>query len=597
MRRLLKNFSVERMAMVLFISGLIMFFGVFYRHHLWQREQVQLLELTLRHIKESLSVNGGFSVFAGEFITQFFHIPVLGALLVTALLVLLQQSVKRLIVSLFGQRQLILLSWLPSLIYAILLTDQYYYVAGLAGLVIAVTGSAWYVRKVLNDPPLKRISRGLILLAAVYWLAGGAFLSCALVMIVSEVIRGYENRGALPAGASLAACLAYLLLSVVLPLIVRTFILKDTVLQAYLSEAYHAVRIFFPLPLVLVFASVPVLLVLFHFLPPVVNDSRDKREGMMVLFALAVLAAAGLISFADFSEEREMAYENYVYYEKWDRVISLAESHPPESGVQRAALNLALGMTGRLLSDMFHFRQDTSALFVPYVRRGMTPFIAGDVLYHLGLVNFAQMFAMETIESTVDARLPSRAVRRVAETYLLNGQTEIASKFYKLLNHTLFYRREAEGFQGLADDTLKISSDRRLARLRSLIPGRDFFYDQNRPDYALTSLALSNPSNRMAFEYLMAECMLRKDLDGFLRNIGLMDRFGYDHVPVPYQEAVAYILTRIENPQEGLRSLVTDASVIDRLKEYASAYNTAGTDTLKMEREFGDTYWFYLHYR
>jgi hypothetical protein len=101
----------------------------------------------------------------------------------------------------------------------------------------------------------------------------------------------------------------------------------------------------------------------------------------------------------------------------------------------------------------------------------------------------------------------------------------------------------------------------------------------------------------MAFEYLMAECMLRKDLDGFLRNIGLMDRFGYDRVPVPYQEAVAYILTRIKDPPEGLLSLVSDEEVVDRLKEYASAYNTAGTDTLKMEREFGDTYWFYLHYR
>lgn len=597
MRRLLKNFSVERMAMVLFISGLIMFFGVFYRHHLWQREQVQLLELTLLHIMESLSVNGGFSVFAGEFITQFFHIPVLGALLVTALLVLVQQSVKRLIVSLFGQRRLIVLSWIPSLVYAILLTDRYYYVAGLTGLVVAVTGSAWYVRKVLNDPPLKRISRGLILLAAVYWLAGGAFLSCAAALILSEVIRAFEKRRTLPVAALLATILAYLLFSIVLPLIARAFLIRDTVLQAYLSEAYHAVRIYFPLPLVLAFASVPMLLVLFHFLSPAVNDSRDRRKGMIVLFALAVLAAAGLISFADFSEEREMAYENFVYAEKWGRVISLAESYPPEGGVQRAALNLALGMTGRLSSDMFHYSQDTSALFVPYMRRGMTPFIAGDVLYHLGLVNFAQMFAMETIESTVDARLPSRAVRRVAETYLLNGQTEIASKFYKLLNHTLFYRREAKHFLDLADDTLKISSDRHMARLRSLIPGRDFFYDQNRMDFALTSLALSNPSNRMAFGYLMAECMLRKDLDGFLRNIGLMNRFGYDRVPVPYQEAVAYILTRIEDPPEGLRSLVTDASVIARLKEYASAYNTAGSDTLKMEREFGDTYWFYLHYR
>jgi len=95
----------------------------------------------------------------------------------------------------------------------------------------------------------------------------------------------------------------------------------------------------------------------------------------------------------------------------------------------------------------------------------------------------------------------------------------------------------------------------------------------------------------------MADCMLRKDFDAFLRNIGLMDRFGYVQVPLPYQEAVAYILTRIENPPATLSSLVTEESVVSRLREYADAYVTAGSDTLKMKREFGDTYWFYLHYR
>ena len=254
-------------------------------------------------------------------------------------------------------------------------------------------------------------------------------------------------------------------------------------------------------------------------------------------------------------------------------------------------------MTGRLSSDMFHYRQDKDALFVPYVRRGMTPFIAGETHYHLGLYNFAEMFAMETIESTVDARLPSRAVRRVAETYLLNGQTDIAGKFYNLLSHTLFYRKEARHFLGLIGDTAKIKNDPYLSQKRSIMADNDFFYDQNRMDYALTSLVVSNPANRMACEYLMAHYMLNKDLDGFIRNIGLMNQIGYDSVPVPYQEAAAYILTRLEDPPEALKSLVSGQEVIDNLRAYANAYNSMGSDTLRMEREFGNTYWFYLHYR
>jgi hypothetical protein len=207
------------------------------------------------------------------------------------------------------------------------------------------------------------------------------------------------------------------------------------------------------------------------------------------------------------------------------------------------------------------------------------------------------MFAMETIESTVDARLPSRAVRRVAETYLLNGQTDIAGKFYNLLSHTLFYRKEARHFLGLIGDTAKIKNDPYLSQKRSIMADNDFFYDQNRMDYALTSLVVSNPANRLACEYLMAHYMLNKDLDGFIRNIGLMNQIGYDSVPVPYQEAAAYILTRLEDPPEALKSLVSGQEVIDNLRAYANAYNSMGSDTLRMEREFGNTYWFYLHYR
>ena len=597
MKSLQKNISLEGITMMLFISMLFLFFFLFYNHHLWQREQIQLLELTPAHFIESLSVHGGFSVFAGEFLTQFFHIRVITALLVTSLLILLQQAVRKLIISVWHTRRLMVISWLPSLIYAILLTRQFYYVSGLAGLIIAVAGSVWHVRRTSDDRILHRIIKGVILLAVVYWLTGGAFMSCALLLIISEIVRAYENGELKPLKTSFITCSAYLVAAVALPLLARTYLISDTTLQAFLSEAYYAVRIFFPLPLALAFVSVPLVLLIYRFLPTAVTLKSEMRAGLALVFIMTVLTAAGILYFADFGEEREMAYENYVYSGRWDKVISMAEERQPSTDVQRAALNLALGMTGRLSSDMFHFRQNKDALFVPYVRRGMTPFIAGDTHYHLGLYNFSQMFAMETIESTVDARLPSRAVRRVAEIYLLNGQTDIAGKFYALLSHTLFYRKEARHFLGLIGDTSKINNDPYLSHKRTKMPGHDFFYDQNRMDYALASLVVSNPANLMAYEYLMAHYMLIKDLDGFIRNIGLMNQIVYDSIPVPYQEAAAYILTRLEDSPEALRSLVDDQAVIDNLRAYANAYSNTGSDTLKMEGQFGKTYWFYLHYR
>src|SRR5690606_23261797 len=106
--------------------------------------------------------------------------------------------------------------------------------------------------------------------------------------------------------------------------------------------------IFFPLPLALAFVSVPLVLLIYRFLPTAVTLKSEMRAGLALVFIMTVLTAAGILYFADFGEEREMAYENYVYSGRWDKVISMAEERQPSTDVQRAALNLALGMTGRL---------------------------------------------------------------------------------------------------------------------------------------------------------------------------------------------------------------------------------------------------------
>lgn len=592
--RSLKDISVDRAAILLYTAIPLFFYSIFYNQHLFQREQTQLFELSVDYFLKNISYNGGFAIYIGEFITQFFRIPVLGAIFITGLLILLQKSFKMLIYGVWQSWHFSVISWIPSLLYCILLTQQFYYISGLIGLIISVFATSWYIK----TSRLKiRILIGLMLIAVLYWLTGGAYLVFTLNIVIVELALFLKDRKASQVISIAGIILIFLFLAIVIPLLARRYLFTDTLLQTYLSEAYYAVRIFFPFPLILIFASFPVLLVIYGFLPIILCDKQLLLVNTVTIFLLTALMILGLNSFSDFSEEKEMAYENLIYDENWVKIIERAETDQPSGKVSMAAINLALARTGRLSSEMFHFNQEENSLFIQYVRRGLTPFTASEPYYYLGLYNFSQMFAMETIESTVDAKLPSRAVRRAAETYFLNGQPDIAKKYFTILSHTLFYGNQSKKYLAILNSDKNIPVDPLTAEKIKLKPENDFYYNYDNMDFALKNLIVSNPHNRMAFEYLMAFYLLRKDLDGFIQNVALVSQMGYHDIPVVYQEAIAYILTRLTGAPVELQSMITDQAVIDNLQAYANLYSVNRKDTMNLKNKFGNTYWYYLHYK
>jgi hypothetical protein len=204
---------------------------------------------------------------------------------------------------------------------------------------------------------------------------------------------------------------------------------------------------------------------------------------------------------------------------------------------------------------------------------------------------------METVESTPDPIFPSRSFKRIAETFLINEQKANATKYLFYLSRTLFYRKWAKKQLDYlyADETFAM--DKALRQKKELSPQYDFFYNHQQMDIALRYLLITNHENRLAFEYLMAYYLLKKDLDGFLQNIGLVNELKYDKLPLVYQEAIAYILTRLPETPTQLQNFTLDQAVINNIKAYANLFSTDRNDTLKLKKEFGKTYWFYLHYK
>jgi hypothetical protein len=116
-------------------------------------------------------------------------------------------------------------------------------------------------------------------------------------------------------------------------------------------------------------------------------------------------------------------------------------------------------------------------------------------------------------------------------------------------------------------------------------------------DVSLKYLLISDISNRQAYEYLMAWYLLRKDLDGFLQGLSLARQMGYSALPESWQEAGAYIGTRLGQLPTVFNNYPVSNEVVTRLNSYAQAFSAEIKDTASIKREFGKTYWYYLHFR
>ncbi len=588
-----RDSGYEKILLFVFCAGAIIYYGFFYNNHVYQKEQLQLFETTFTYLLLKISHHGGFADYLGEFLVQFFGLPFAGAVIISLLLALLIILTRSIIRTITIKEPLILFTFLPAAGYFLILQNDYYSFSGLAGLLLSLVFTLLYLR---IKQPSQRMITGIILIPVVYWMTGAAYISFTLIIMVSEILFRYRNKEINPVPKIILP--VYLLIAIVIPLIGRWFIFDDTLLQAYISETYYRIRIFFPLPLILILISLPLFIVLqeFFFASSASKPLRPLRLNIVSFIIIGIIIFLGIIFYGDFRSEKRMAYDNLVYHEKWNKIIEMAEKEQPADHLSMVAVNLALAKTGELSSKMFTFNQNKNYLFPEYERREMTPFITGEPFYYMGLINFAQMFAMETVESTPDVKYPSRSFIRIASTYIINGQYDLAVKYLKPLSNTIFYRKWAKDCILLLNNEEEINNHPWWGYMRRLSPKYDFYYNARQMDAALKFFLFSNPENKVAYEYLMADFLLQKDLDGFLEYLPLAEKMHYNGLPGAWEEALTYIASRLPEDSPKLANFSVSQDVIERIKSYAELFSAEKQDTARIRKEFGKTYWYYLHF-
>jgi hypothetical protein len=108
----------------IFYAGIFIFFAFFYNSHLHFVEQFQLFLLTGDFFQLKIGYPGGFSGYIGGFLTQFYYLSLIGPLIITGLLFVLQQVMKKILLAVNSSPVLFPISYIPSLMAGLILCND-----------------------------------------------------------------------------------------------------------------------------------------------------------------------------------------------------------------------------------------------------------------------------------------------------------------------------------------------------------------------------------------------------------------------------------------------------------------------------------------
>lgn len=541
-----------------------LFFGLGYGAHVCYQEQYQLFEWTWKYFADTVTIPGGFADWAGRFITQFFFSKWVGAILIALMLTAVQALCW--CAADMKSPVMYVCSFIPSLLLLLYFLDS----TALAGALMAVIIVLVCVCAVRSMNPFEgRSVLALVLVPILYFFAGPV----SVIFVLT-----------LPKGESAPVRIAAILLLALMPFVMVPlchYPLKSLVIGIH----YCRVPQNFP---VFLWCSIGTM-VLYIALAHVGVKSFVAASFLFILLAAGTALAVGKCADKDFEEM--MAYDRMVYLQDWDGIIEKASMNMPDKPLSVSALNLALAKKDLLGDWQFSYYQSgETGLFPNYSISYFSLLPTSEIFWHLGMVGACQQYVFESQEAISDFQKSARCYKRLAETYIVKNDYDVARKYLRSLCNTLHYRGWAHKVLEMLGDEDAVDSEYGAVR-SSVARDPDVLFNESNKAAMLKILLEYNPDNELARDYLVSLMLLEKDFDGAESQIL---GSGLTTLPKYWQEA---LLMQCATQGRGLDTLpaFVEESNISRFKEFIGAMRSNRNEAY-MKNHFGNTYWYYCIY-
>lgn len=574
------------MLSLLFGIGVACYWGFLRMSVLSFQEQYQLFLTDTEYFQERMSVPGGLADYIGEFLTQFYFVPVLGACILALLSVALQVMVWLLARRNGANSAYYPLSFIPSLMLWAYMGDENVLLSFNVALLLALAIMLFYHQVSGNEGLPRYLLRKVAFILTVpliYWLIGPCVLMVVAYVAFYELSK-HRSLGSLAFGTiGIVYAVAVVLLCA------RS--LQYPLFNLFVGINYYRYPVYQPGMQTAIEAVATLLPMLLPLLPAVQKTVR------VALVSIAVLAVGGwwVIGHSfDPLKYNLIEYDFLVRTRQWGKIIEKAERQQPTRPFDVSCVNLALAMQGQLSDRLFDFFQNGAEGLFPSFQRDMTsPLPPCETFYWLGMVNDAERYAFEAQEAIPNHRKSGRLTRRIIECNIINGHHEVAMKYLRMLERTVFYRKWAKEQKAIIKAG-KVNEDPVYGRLRSFRQKKqDFLFSDTEMDQMLGLLFVQNYDNRMAFEYLMCYELLQRDLERFNAYYPLGKYAKFNRIPTAYQQALVMQWTQQHGSFEGMPWSIEPATC-NMLTQFVNLYMKNQNDPSLSAPPFGNTFWSYM---
>lgn len=590
---------------LLFAVAVALFWAFPYRCALSYQEQYQLFLFTPSYFTERISVPGGLADYAGEFITQFYYVYAIGAILLALVFFCLQRLTWVLMRRSGVSQSWYLLSFIPAVALWALMGNENVLLSFAIALLAMEELMLHYI--IVRDHSRGWVAPAVYLLIAVpvgYWLFGPVVIGVALSATYNPY-RPYGTSQTLPERAvksnsqTLLTPYGWVLLSVLY--FVAIVWLCGLFLQCPYYKLFGGIN-YFRYP-----GIIPVMqwvvAALFALLPLVVSylprlEGKKAVRAEIAQLTIIVLATVPLLHFSfDRATYELIDYDYLVRTHQWQRIIEKAEKHQASSPMSVSCVNLALAMQGQLCDRLFEFYQNGAEGLFPTFTRDMTsPLPTAEAFYQLGMVNDAERYAFEAQEAIPNYRKSGRLTRRIAQCEIINGNYAVAAKYLRMLESSLFYRQWAKSQERFLYNSAAVKADPEYGRLGDIrIKRHDYLFSDQEMDQMLGLLLVDNKKydNRMAYEYLIAYELLQRDLGRFMRYYPLGRFVQFGHIPYAIQQVLIGSWLQRHNTLQGMPYSV-DRQNVDATVAFIRAYMTNRNDPALNQPPLAYNAWHYL---
>lgn len=583
------------------LAALAILMVLFESDYLWKSQELNLFLPTSSFFHDRMLLPGGFLSWCGAFLTQFFYIPWLGAVV----LCLCWALVAWMIAATFRiPVKWAVLTLIP--VALLFLTDfslgyWLYYMKLQGAMYVASLGVMWTVASIwifrsLTSKYFLRIVFVIVYALLAYPLAGAYGLAALLLMAVISW-RLPDMPGWQRLTVTLMAIVAVLLVPQLFSSWVYYQIAREYIYVAALPSFIQGdchYNYYLPYLLILLFL---VTAAFFYRQRPWNPEVRRFWGWLSAHVVLLVALGYGLSVgwYRDSNFHKELTMQRAIENLDWDKVVGEARQQVDEP--TRAIImmrNLALWRLGRQGDEMYHFRPGSKQFNTPVMVR--TTQVAGRTVYfNYGQLNFCYRWCLE---DGVEYGWKAEYLKFLTRCSLLNGEFNVARKYINLLKKTLSHKKWAINQERFLNHPELLTKDQGYGPIVRMVTYQDMLNSDNNvvEQFLMHQLLAMDSDDPLVQEQSLIAALWMKDIGMFWpRFFKYCSLHQGKHIPTHYQEA-AYLYGHLES-QVDISHMPFDQGVVNTYENFmarAQQYSHLSEEMMaqQMYPEFGHTFFF-----